>query len=148
MRACKAFQQWCLLAKEQCVVCATGHVSHTSLFQLLDVCGSCLVLEGARAQLPTVVCTPSAHCCVCHSHCMVPASCHAPYMLHSSRGIVRAQQAGNLTPKVQSVVNVMYDNTGKVYFQHAFNCAIALHSGVLSYAAGPDLPSEPSQPPC
>lgn len=116
MHACKAFQQWCLLAKKQCVVCATGYAGHTSLFQLLDICGGCLVLESARAQLPTVVCTPSAHCCVCHSHCVVPASCHTPYMLHRSSWFVRAQQAGNLTSKVQCVTNVMQYNADTVYF--------------------------------
>ena len=88
MRACKAIwvnsEQWCLLAKKQCVVCATGHAGHTSILQLLDVCGGRLVLEGARAQLPAVVRTPSAHGGVCHSHCVVPTSRHTPYVLHRS----------------------------------------------------------------
>ena len=71
----------CSRAEEQCVLCSTSHTGHASSLQLLDVSGSCLVLEGARTQLATVVGTPSAHCGVCHSHCVVTSSCYTAHVL-------------------------------------------------------------------
>ena len=71
----------CSRAEEQCVLCSTSHTGHASSLQLLDVSGSCLVLEGARTQLATIVGTPSAHCGVCHSHCVVTSSCYTAHVL-------------------------------------------------------------------
>lgn len=86
----------CLLAEEEGVVGPTGHAGHPNVFQLLDVSGGRLVLEGTGPQLPTVVGTPSTHRCVCHGDCVVATRCYTPHVLHRKVHADEAKQASSL----------------------------------------------------